>query len=236
MALENFRRHELKYLITLEQYSELKEIMLEFANPDKYFKSIISNIYYDTPNYLLIRRSIEKPKYKEKLRIRSYGIKNIEDEVYIELKKKYDGIVYKRRIKMPYKEALMFLSSNSDSNVQVLKELRYFTRFYKQLSPKVMLSYSRESYYAKSDEMLRITIDKEILWRDYEIDLTKGCYGTNILPTGYLLLEIKTINGYPLWLNEFLSKNKIYKTSFSKYGNVYKKIIDREKEEKKICC
>lgn len=235
MAIENFKRQELKYLITIKQYNMMKKHILEYVNPDKYHESTISNIYYDTPNFLLIRKSIEKPKYKEKLRIRCYGIKSLDDEVFIELKKKYNGIVYKRRVKMKYSDALNFLAGDTIEEEQVLKELRYFAKFYTGLAPKVVLSYERESYYSKDDKALRITFDKKILWRDYDIDLTKGSYGSEILPSGYVLLEIKTVNGYPTWLNQFLSENKIYKQSFSKYGNVYMKLLEKQNMEEKVC-
>ncbi len=228
---EKFKRKEIKYLITNKQYNQLKQIMINYVVPDQYFKSIIKNIYYDTDHFLLVRRSNDKPIYKEKLRIRSYGIKSKEENVFVELKRKYDGVVYKRRIEMKYQEALLFLAGEATGDgSQIAKELQYFIHYYQTLAPKIMLTYQRLSFKG-IDSNLRITFDYDILWRDYDLDLTKECYGTKILDDDLMIMEIKTEYGYPLWLVDFLSSNKIYKTSFSKYGNAYKNLMIKGEEQ-----
>lgn len=228
---EKFKRKEIKYLITNKQYNQLKQIMINYVVPDQYFKSIIKNIYYDTDHFLLVRRSNDKPIYKEKLRIRSYGIKSKEENVFVELKRKYDGVVYKRRIEMKYQEALLFLAGEATGDgSQIAKELQYFINYYQTLAPKIMLTYQRLSFKG-IDSNLRITFDYDILWRDYDLDLTKECYGTKILDDDLMIMEIKTEYGYPLWLVDFLSSNKIYKTSFSKYGNAYKNLMIKGEEQ-----
>jgi len=234
MAQKVFKRHELKYLITYEQFLEIKEIMSDYMTPDKYHKSTIRNIYYDNPSFLLIRRSIEKPMYKEKLRIRAYETIENDGEVFVELKKKYNKEVFKRREILPYSVAINFLDNLILPNeLQITKEIEYFLKFYKDLKPSILLSYDREAYISKTDKNLRITFDENILWRDEEMDLRLAPYGSKILPEGKVLMEIKTVMGYPKWLMDFLSANKIYKTSFSKYANAYKQMIERKKEEQK---
>lgn len=109
-----FKRHELKYLITAEQREYIEKAICEYMMPDEYGESTICNIYYDTDNYRLIRRSIEKPMYKEKLRLRSYGKSADDKTVFLELKKKYDGVVYKRRISLPCKDAVDFMEGKAD--------------------------------------------------------------------------------------------------------------------------
>lgn len=233
MNTQVFKRRELKYLMTKEQIMLLKKIMIEHMKPDQYFKSSIRNLYYDTPNYLLIRRSIEKPEYKEKIRIRCYQTINSEDFVFIELKKKYKSTVFKRRTTIKYNDALKLMNKEEvPLNNQVEKEIKYFIDYYQNLKPSIFLSYERESYINKEEEYLRITIDKEIIFREYDLDLTKEVYGENILPNNKELVEIKTNFGYPSWLVNFLSENKLYKQSFSKYGNVYQKILNKNKIEK----
>lgn len=227
-----FKRHELKYLITIDQFNELKEIFKEYMIRDKFHKSSIRNIYYDTPSFLLIRRSIEKPEYKEKLRIRSYKTIDNNDEVFIELKKKYKKVVYKRRETMSYEEALNFLNNKIvPNNFQITNEINYFLNYYEDLKPRMFLSYEREAYASLEGKNFRITFDKDVTWRNYDFDLSKEPYGENILPKGMILMEVKTVLGYPRWLLDFLSKNKIYKISFSKYGNAYKELMRKEKEE-----
>lgn len=232
MAQKVFKRHELKYMISVSQFLEIKELIKQYMTPDKYHKSTIRNIYYDTPSYLLIRRSIDKPLYKEKLRIRTYQtIKNDED-VFVELKKKYKKVVYKRREILPYSVACEFLdNSKLPNDLQITKEIAYFLKYYKDLKRTMFLSYEREAYISVDDQNLRITFDQNIMWRDFDLDLSKEPYGNSILPEGMILMEIKTVMGYPKWLVDYLSQNKIYKISFSKYGISYKEMLEKERKE-----
>ena len=233
MNTQVFKRRELKYLMTNEQAMLLRKIMTQYMKPDQYFKSSVRNLYYDTPSYLLIRRSIEKPEYKEKIRIRCYQTIKNEDLVFVELKKKYKSTVFKRRTTLKYVDAIKLMNKEEVIlNNQIEKEIKYFIDYYKNLKPSIFLSYERESYINKEKEYLRITIDKEIIFREYDLDLTKDKYGENILADNKVLVEIKTNFGYPSWLVDFLSENKIYKQSFSKYGNVYQRIINKNKIEK----
>ena len=227
-----FKRYELKYLLTIEQYNNILNSLKDKIILDKYGETLISNIYYDTPNYLLIRHSLEKPVYKEKLRIRGYGIIKDDSTVFIELKKKYDGIVYKRRVKSNYQESIN-LSSNMIPNSQIEKEIKYFFSFYKNLMPKMYLSYERTAYMGKEDNSLRITFDTNILWRNYDLDLRKGSYGTNVINPNQILMEIKINNAIPMWLSNILTNTKANKTSFSKYGVAYLQLL-KEKERSDI--
>ena len=102
-----FKRYELKYMLTLEQKQKVLAAMAPYMKLDNYGRTTIRNIYYDTDTYLLVRRSIEKPAYKEKLRIRSYSQAEPDSTVFVELKKKYKHVVYKRRISLPEEEAIL---------------------------------------------------------------------------------------------------------------------------------
>ena len=235
MSQKVFKRHELKYIISLQQMNRLIEILGLYMNEDKYFKSTIRNIYYDTPNFLLIRTSIEKPDYKEKLRIRSYKTVDSDDDVFVELKMKYKKVVCKRREVLPYNVARLFLDKNVLPNeLQITKEIAYTLKYYKDLKPAIFLSYDRLAYIGKEDLDFRITFDKNIMWRDYDIDLTKDAYGNLILPSDSVLMEVKTVMGLPRWLLDFLGENNIYKQSFSKYGNVYKEMLNKDKEKEEV--
>lgn len=195
--------------------------------PDPYGKTTIRNLYYDTDQYLLIRRSIEKPVYKEKLRIRSYQRADEEDKVFVELKKKYKGVVFKRRLSLKNKIAIQWLSGKTDppKDTQIAREIDYFLHFYPSLHPTVFLSYDREAYYDKNSRDFRVTFDENILCRQEDLSLSADAYGSPILPEGKVLMEIKCSGGIPLWMAKVLSEEKIYKTSFSKYGTAYKTLI-----------
>lgn len=230
MAYQNtFKRYELKYLITKEQKEMLQQVFQQYMKADEYGKSTICNIYFDTPDSLLIRRSLEKPVYKEKLRVRSYGTATGDSTVFVELKKKYKSVVYKRRVSVREHEAMDYLCKGKPLPIQnqITEEIDYACEFYKNLEPAVFLSYEREAFYGKYDRELRITFDENILWRDTDISLCAPTYGTPILQPGFSLMEIKIAGAMPLWLAELLSECRIYKTSFSKYGNAYLAMMQR---------
>lgn len=226
MANEIFNRVEKKYLLNEEQYHNLMILINEYMNHDKFYKSTICNIYFDTDDYELVRTSIEKPIYKEKLRLRSYNVPSLDDEVFFEIKKKYNSIVNKRRITLSLKDYYKYINmekiSNKDS--QISKEIIYMIKHY-NLKPKVFLAYDRKAYIAKQDKNLRITIDNNIRSRNYDLKLEHSDKGELLSDEKYYLMEIKSLNGYPRWLVECLSKNNIFPKTFSKYGNVYKKMM-----------
>ena len=222
-----FKRYELKYMLTTEQKKKVLLAMEPYMKLDKYGRTTIRNLYYDTDTYLLVRRSIEKPTYKEKLRIRSYNKATPNGTVFVELKKKFKHVVYKRRISLPNDEAMAWLSGirHTDKHTQISEEVDYFLDYYKSLHPTVFLSYEREAYYSNDGTDFRVTFDDTILCRQEELSLTSEVYGTPILPEGKVLMEIKCSGGIPLWMTEVLSREKIYKTSFSKYGTAYRTLI-----------
>lgn len=222
-----FKRNEIKYLITDEQKDLILKAIDQYMKQDKYGVSTIRNIYFDTLDYRLIRRSIEKPLYKEKLRIRSYKQVDENEKIFIEMKKKYKSVVYKRRIKINQKEALKWVCENirPNDNSQIANEIDYFIKFYKGLKPIVFLSYDREAYYSIEDEDLRITFDSNILYRTNDLSFDQEIYGTSILDKDKIIMEVKSSKGMPLWLTSVLSELKIYKTSYSKYGTAYQDLI-----------
>ncbi len=238
-----FQRYELKFMLTEEQRQRLLAHVEPYMKLDKYGHSTIRNIYFDTPSYLLIRRSIEKPAYKEKLRIRSYTQVGHEDTVFVELKKKYRSVVYKRRIDLPEQEAMDWTCGRAPctKQTQITREIDYVLSYYEGLAPAVFLSYEREAFKERGGGDFRMTVDENILYRTEDLSLCSDVYGTPILPEGHVLLELKCSGGLPFWMLEFLSKEKIYKTSFSKYGTAYRMIhaqklakIDKEKDKEKV--
>ena len=229
-----FKRCEIKYMLDITQAELLKNQMKQYMTADEHGVSTICSLYFDTPDYLLIQRSMEHPVYKEKLRLRSYGTADKDTTVFVELKKKYESVVYKRRIAMKESEAQRYLLHHEKvMSGQISDEIDYCMDHYEGLAPAVMLSYEREAYYAKDDHEFRITFDRNILWRDYDLSLCKGIYGNPILKEDQVLMEVKTAGAIPLWMVEFLSENKIYKTSFSKYGTAYRTIKANSKDNNK---
>ena len=222
-----FRRYELKYMLTEAQKERILKAMQPYMELDKYGRTTIRNIYYDTDNYLLVRRSIEKPAYKEKLRIRSYQRVDAQGAVFVELKKKYEHVVYKRRVTLPEAEAMQWMNRerHCSMDTQISREIDYFLDYYETLHPVVFLSYEREAFYVKDGSNFRVTFDDTILCRQEDMSLESEAYGTPILPEGCVLMEIKCSGGIPLWMTHVLSEEHIYKTSFSKYGTAYRTMI-----------
>lgn len=226
-----FKRYELKYLITKEQKDLLMDLFSKNMEADSFGKSTIYNLYYDTSDFLHIRRSIEKPVYKEKLRVRSYGRATEHSKVYLELKKKYKSVVYKRRIGLTENSVIEYFNNVSSlPETQIAREIDYVKSFYVNLGPRVFIAYDREAYFGKEDGNFRVTFDTNIVYRQDDLHLSSEKYGEDIIEKNQILMEIKVAGGIPLWLVHFLSENKIYKTSFSKYGIAYKKIFENHKQ------
>ncbi len=222
-----FKRYELKYLITRQQKNRIILAMQPYMKIDKYGRSTIRNLYFDTDSYRLIRRSLEKPVYKEKLRIRSYKQVDHDDPIFVELKKKYQSVVYKRREILTEKQCMDWLvnGGHMPKDNQICKEIDYFRSFYENLHPTVFLSYEREAFYSLDGSDFRVTFDENILARTEELSLLAPVWGTSLLDDNYSLMEIKTSGGIPLWMTHLLTEQQIFKSSYSKYGTAYEKII-----------
>lgn len=216
-----FQRMEKKYMITQAQKDEIMRRSKQLLKDDIFAAATICNIYYDTDHDSLITASIQKPPYKEKLRLRSYGI-NKENNVYLEIKKKYKGIVNKRRISLYPDEAAYLLKSGKllHQKTQIRSEIAYFLQYY-QPKPKVFIAYERTAYLGIVDKDLRITFDSHIRRRYDHLDLTTNADGKELLNDDQILMEIKVPGAFPLWLTHILSDMKLYPTSFSKYGSVF---------------
>ena len=221
----SFKRVEKKYLMTEDQCYRFCEAVRDRIEPDTYPLSTICNIYYDTPDYLLIRRSIEKPVYKEKFRLRSYGVPDDDTPVFMEIKKKFKGIVYKRRVRAGEDESVRYLAGGPRPNAndpQILSEIDWFFRKY-DLQPGMFVAYERLAFRSKEDRNLRITFDWDIRYRVEDMDLRKGADGIRLFDENMVIMELKIPGAAPVWLSEILSELNIYPTSFSKYGRCYLK-------------
>ena len=236
-----FKRVEKKYLLTPEQYRNMRWGMAPYVEADRYANYTICNLYYDTENFSLIRTSLEKPVYKEKLRMRSYGTPGDDDRVFIELKKKFQGVVYKRREVMAADAAARYLHENRRpaEESQILREIDYFMESYHPF-PRVFIGYDREAFAGIENPDLRVTFDTDLRWRDTDLDLRAGDSGAPILGTDQILMELKIPGAAPLWLARLLSENGIFPVSFSKYGTWYKRFVlgaglGQERKEEAVC-
>ena len=231
-----FERCEKKYRLTPDQQQAILAGMAPYMKKDAYGAYTICNIYYDTPDWRLIRTSLEKPVYKEKLRIRSYGVPEDGGKVFVELKKKYDGVVYKRRVTMAPGQAVPFLAGAlpEDAFGQIGREIAWFQQFY-HARPSVFIAYDRLAFAGVDDSELRITFDTNLRWRDTDLDLRLGDHGTPIGDPGMILMEIKIPGVCPLWLSRLLSQTGVFPTSFSKYGACYQSHILPKIKEALYC-
>ena len=217
------KRYELKYILNKEQVDYLVNKLKGHMVIDEYGKTSIQSLYYDTPNSRLIRESIDKPDFKEKIRLRSYGLNKPGKPVYLELKRKAYGIVYKRRVETKVDEVDEFFSNRNDfDNNQISKEIRYFRDYYEKLVPACLIIYDRVAYF-EPDGDLRLTIDYNPRYRMDNLNLNTSTDGISLLDDGSAILEVKVQEAIPLWLSNILTNGKIYISSFSKYGEAYRK-------------
>ena len=230
MAIEVFNRFEKKYVLNRDEADQLQEELLPHMVPDKYNMDgrvyTISNLYFDTDENDLIRTSLSKPVYKEKLRMRAYGVPDTDAKVYLEIKKKFRGRVNKRRTSLRLQEAYDFVETGRQPtlrdyvNRQVLAEIEFFLRCY-DVHPALYLAYDRRAYFSTENPDLRITFDSGIRTRRNDLRLEHGDHGELLLDDGAVVMEIKTAGNFPLWLSGVLADHGVYRTSFSKYGREY---------------
>jgi SPX domain protein involved in polyphosphate accumulation len=243
MFTQTFKRNEVKFIVNKEQFYFLCKELLKRMEYDRFCKNgnpyTIYNVYFDTKNDDLIRKSLEKPYYKEKLRLRSYKMPTEKDDmVFLELKKKIGGVVAKRRAILHYNEAMeliangKFPNTNSYQDTQVVQEIKKFSSR-NEVYPKVYISYERIAFFDKLNSNFRVSFDYNIITRREKVDLKDGDYGNELMDVDTYVMEIKCDSSIPLWLTSILSQLKVYKTGFSKYGTEYKKHI--KKEGRKVC-
>ena len=243
-----FKRYEIKYMITAEQKTRILKAMEPYMEMDRFGRSTVRNIYYDTDDFVLARHSLAKPDFKEKLRVRSYAKADAESTVFVELKRKFDGVVYKRRVGLREADAVKWMAGSNDPAVihgtdagstQVTSEIEYFRGLYNGLKPVLYLSYDREAYRMKEGAQtadggseFRVTFDCNIRCRENDLTLKSEAYGTEMLEEGMFLMELKCPGAIPLWMTEVLSREHLYKTSFSKYGTAYCRFMDKTPAER----
>ena len=161
-----FERTEKKYILTISQRRALLEKIMEYIKPDEYGESTVCSLYFDTDDSHLIRKSMEKPIYKEKLRLRSYSTPKADSNVFLELKKKYKGVVYKRRQTLKYTQAMDYINKGLMPNdSQIMREIDWAMKYYEGIAPKMFIAYDRTAFYSKTDHELRITFDRNVRFR-----------------------------------------------------------------------
>lgn len=234
-----FKRIEKKYLLSDSKLDSIMPALMEHMHEDEYGVSTVCSLYFDTPDRRIIRTSLERPVYKEKIRLRCYGVPQDDSVVFLELKKKYKGVVYKRRAALTYAQAMRFFNDGErpDDGGQILRELAWTLRYYGNLEPSVALFCERFALRDDEDENLRITVDRQLRYRTCDLELSKGAHGRALLPADKCIMEIKTAFAMPLWLTGLLDKNNIYPASFSKYGTAYRleEEINKQNHGGKYC-
>ena len=226
---DKFQRFETKYIISKETLADLLTEFESHLVEDEHAYSTIHNLYYDTPTYQMIRESLEKPYFKEKLRVRTYDESPREDsQVFLEIKKKVRKIVYKRRISTDLVAAEAYLEGDHSKieDCQIREEIDWLGQRYGGLQPMMYIYYNRYSMKGIEDSNVRITIDHDLTYRNYDLNLLHGHYGENLLPDHHVIMEVKVPGAYPLWLSEILDRHQVFPSSFSKYGVAYKKTTD----------
>ena len=218
-----FKRYEKKYLLSAVQYARVTERLAPYIEPDEYHRSTVCSLYYDGDDFHLIRHSLDGPVYKEKLRVRSYDLSGPDGEVFVELKKKFKGIVYKRRVTMSWRQAERWLSGEAGppEDGQMIREIQWFLRENRP-RPKVLIACDRSSWRSREDAEIRLTFDENIRWRKTELDLGAGSGGEPLTESGEVLMELKIPGAAPLWLAHLLSEEGLFPVSFSKYGTCYR--------------
>lgn len=220
-------RYENKYVITDKKKDIILPSLLRYMEFDKYCVGDkdypIYSLYFDTKNNDVVRRSVQKPYYKEKLRLRSYKLNpNDNDTVFLEIKKKIGGIVNKRRVVLTYKQAVNFIKYGkvpqlSGIQKQIMNEICYYISLH-PIEKTVLIHYDRNALFGKDDKSLRITFDRNLTADGNTDILHTENEGNFIVVPDTRIMEIKISGATPIWLSEILTENHIYRSSFSKFG------------------
>jgi len=233
-----FQRYEKKFLLTKTQYEKLLVAIHRNMRLDAYCKGgkmyHLRNVYFDTTDHQLISMSLLKPDFKEKLRIRKYGVQGDGTNlVFLEVKRKIKGIVTKRRASLSLLEIDQFMQEkiiperDNYFDQQILKELNYMTQIY-QLRKAVFIEYNRLAFFDREDEEFRVTFDHDIYTRYDNFDFESKVKGIPLLAKDMMLMEVKVGEAMPLWFAKALAKQNIYLNSFSKYGKAYEYSLAKE--------
>ena len=226
----NFKRVEKKYLLSEAQYDALLRRIGWHLRPDEFGRSTVMSLYLDTPDHRIIRSSMEAVDYKEKLRLRSYGTASTDSTVFLELKKKFGGVVYKRRAAMSLSQAERYLRTGiKPFESQIMSELDWAMKLYGRPKGAMLIACEREAWFDEAHPDLRMTFDRNIRYRENELRLDRGSAGIGLLPKDRVLLEIKTAGAMPLWLADALDAEGILPGSFSKYGEAYLRTLETKK-------
>jgi hypothetical protein len=223
-----FQRYEQKYLLSPVQYHAVSDLLREYAYTDNYGLSTIYSLYYDTPSFAIARKSTDKSTYKEKLRLRTYGIPQPGDTIHWELKKKLQGITYKQRISLPFTPAS--LEFNEDTHTLVCNEIRWFLTYYKPI-PQCLISYERLAFQSREHTNLRITFDAQVRFRASDLDFSHGPSGMLLLDENRFLMEIKTDRSIPLFLSTYLTQLNLFPVSYSKYRMAFEQILYKQESK-----
>ena len=221
----NFACNEIKFALNAEQLAAVRAAMEGHMVPDEWGATTICNLYYDTPTGLLARRSDEHPTYKEKIRVRSYGRLLPGEPVFVELKKKFKGITYKRRCSIAQDRFADFMAGKGEPATQIERELDFAIRRYEGLAPVAFIAYEREAFYDEHDHEFRMTFDRNVRARTTDLDLASGSYGVSLLDESLTLMEVKCAGAVPLWLVEVLTEHGLTKAHFSKYGTAWHELV-----------
>lgn len=221
-----FQRIEKKYVLTEEKAAQVAERLAPYMQEDQYGRHTIRNIYYDTLDYTLIRKSLSKPVYKEKFRLRGYSTAADADVTFAELKKKYRGVVYKRRVAGDAQAIDQLIQGGwlEQEDAQTQREIHWFLNAF-DLIPRVFIGYERDAFFGREDPLLRLTFDRHIRWREERLTLAEGDEGALVLPEDPVIMEVKIADAAPLWMARMFSELGIFSTSFSKYGTCYMRHI-----------
>ena len=239
LAAGVFHRFEKKFILTHEQYAEIAQTLCARMKIDDNNKSgdmyHVRSLYYDTPHNSLISEALSTPRYKEKVRLRAYGKPQRDDIVFVEIKKKVNGVGSKRRIELPLNDAYMFLDcgrlpcSYEDDKAQVMREIyAILSRNGMNLRPSALISYSRLALDGLEDKGLRITFDSDLRGQTHDLLLESEDRGTPIIDSEHVVMEVKAPAALPLWLTRQLSHRQTFARKFSKYRAIYQKTLKTE--------
>jgi hypothetical protein len=220
-------RYECKYLVLEAWVPEIRRIIGPFVRPDRFAPQAggmyrISSLYLDSPDLQLLRMAREGWSERMKLRARTYSERQ-EDPVFLEVKRRFNGVVHKTRARLARAEVRAPLRSHAwgapaRSGPSELRQFVHLAQHF-AVRPVRHVRYLREAYESRGGEPVRVTFDRALEQaegRDGELSPD----GSRWRPLGLegVVLELKFTGGFPLWMGALVARFELERRSISKYS------------------
>lgn len=229
-TIRRFNRFELKYLITLKQAELFKKALRAYLFADEHGNGngryALASLYYDSPDLRCYWEKVDGLRFRRKLRIRRYETDaplTADTPVFVEIKQRLDKVTQKRRVILPYGDALRLCNERqlpdevAPEDETVMNEIYAYLWQY-NLRPVSIVRYERQAFIGTDYDLgLRVTFDTSLNYQVHQLLLEEEPSSLPMLPADRVVMEIKVNERIPYWLTEMIAAHNLKMIRVSKY-------------------